>query len=143
MDEPWYSEGLRFSCRQCGRCCKGPEPGYVWVSEDEIRRLADHLHLTVEEFGARWLRRVGARYSIVEKPNHDCALWEDGKGCTVYEARPTQCRTFPFWPEFIVSRDKWRTIDWCQGKDSGRLYSRDEIDAASRGDAAASSDGSL
>jgi Fe-S-cluster containining protein len=134
VKEPWYAEGLRFACRQCGTCCRGPEPGYVWVSEAEIERLARRLAMSVDSFGRLYLRRIGGRYSLVERANHDCIFWDDGKGCTVYEDRPEQCRTFPFWPEFIESREAWQKIGWCRGKDSGRLYAKDEIDGLASGD---------
>jgi len=132
----WPGEGLRFTCQQCGICCRGPEPGYVWVNEAEIEALARRFELSLDAFGLRFLRRVGARFSLVERANHDCIFWEEGKGCTVYEDRPTQCRTFPFWPEFISSRSAWRRIEWCHGKDQGRLYSPEEIEKLSQGDGA-------
>ena len=56
---PWYREGLSFECTQCGNCCAGGEPGYVWVTKKEVDRLARHLGLTQDAFGARFLRRVG------------------------------------------------------------------------------------
>ena len=33
--KPWYAEGLRFKCTECGQCCTGA-PGYVWVNEEEV-----------------------------------------------------------------------------------------------------------
>ena len=65
-DRPWYHEGLRFTCQQCGNCCRGPDPGYVWVTEDEIAALAKRLDMSLDAFGRRYLRRVGARYTTVE-----------------------------------------------------------------------------
>ena len=38
----WYAGGLAFECGQCGRCCAGPEEGYVWATEDEIADIAAH-----------------------------------------------------------------------------------------------------
>jgi Fe-S-cluster containining protein len=35
---------LNFTCTQCGNCCSG-EPGYVWVTKEEIRRIAEFLSL--------------------------------------------------------------------------------------------------
>ncbi len=137
-EAPWYAAGLRFQCARCGICCKGPQPGFVWVSEAEIAALATHLGLTVDAFGARYLRRIGARYSLVEKASHDCIFWEDGRGCTVYAARPTQCRTFPFWDEHLASPEGWAKIDWCHGKDEGRLYDPATIQQIARGQGAAS-----
>ncbi len=134
MKEPWYAEGLRFACQQCGKCCRGPEPGYVWVTEAEIEKLARRLGMSVDAFGKLYLRRIGGRYSLVERANHDCIFWENG--CTVYEDRPEQCRTFPFWPEFIESKQAWGTIAWCRGKDQGKLYSKDEIEKLAGGEGA-------
>jgi Fe-S-cluster containining protein len=90
--------------------------------------------MSVDAFGRLYLRRIGARYSLVERANHDCIFWENG--CTVYEDRPEQCRTFPFWPEFIESEDAWSKIAWCRGKDQGRLYPKDEIEKLARGEGA-------
>lgn len=99
--------GLSFACTRCGACCTG-EPGYVWVAAAEIRALAARVGLAPDEFGRRYLRRVGDRISLLEKRNGDCVFWEPGRGCTVYEARPAQCRTYPFWPETIRTRAAWR-----------------------------------
>ena len=90
---PWYREGLSFECTRCGDCCRGP--GYVWVNREEIANLASFLELTPEAFGRRYLRRVERRLSLIDNDDGDCIFWENG--CTVYSARPTQCRTFPFW----------------------------------------------
>jgi Fe-S-cluster containining protein len=124
---PWYGEGLRFSCQQCGNCCRGPEPGYVWVTDEEVAALAARLGLSLDQFGRLYLRRIGARLSLVERANHDCVFWEEGQGCTVYEQRPTQCRTFPFWSEITQSEQAWGRFSWCRGKNHGRLYSPAEI----------------
>jgi len=39
--ELWYKPGLRFKCTECGACCTGA-PGYVWISEKEIKAVAHH-----------------------------------------------------------------------------------------------------
>lgn len=100
--------GLEFGCTRCGSCCGGGMPGHVWVDADEVRALAAHLGLEEEQFGIRYLRRVGTRVSLLEKANFDCVFWDAPRGCTVYAARPRQCRTYPFWPEVIRSRVAWR-----------------------------------
>src|SRR5438105_3224904 len=38
--EPWYQDGLRFSCTRCGHCCTG-EPGFVWVCAAARAALAE------------------------------------------------------------------------------------------------------
>ncbi len=134
---PWYADGLRFACSGCGACCR--IEGHVWVDEGDIRRLAAHLGLELDELGRRHLRRVGRRYSLIEKPNHDCVFWDDG--CAVYAVRPAQCRTFPFWPEWLESPEAWQEAgEDCRGIGRGRLYDAAEIEAI-RGGAAATETG--
>ena len=127
---PWYRDGLRFTCTQCGHCCTGA-PGYVWVSVEEIERLAQQTGLSLEEFGLQYLRQVGRRYSLVERPNGDCVFWDQTLGCTVYEARPIQCRTWPFWSENLETPQDWDDVRrTCPGSGKGQWYSLEEIEAA-------------
>src|SRR5277367_5345836 len=88
--EPWFSDGLRFKCTGCGKCCTG-SPGYVFLSIRDIEQLADHFSLSVEVFSANYTYRVDDRISLIDKPlSHDCVFLKDNQ-CTVYEARPVQC----------------------------------------------------
>ena len=131
--KPWYREGLSFSCTRCGDCCTGV-PGYVWVEPTEIEALAKHLGLSVDSFGERYLRKVGRRYSLIEKPGGDCIFFD--KGCSVYPARPTQCRTFPFWRSNLKSERAWDEIaDECPGIGQGKLFPVEEIEVLKRGKA--------
>jgi uncharacterized protein len=124
---PWYSEGLAFSCTRCGACCTGA-PGYVWVSVEEIETLARFRGETVDEFSSRFVRQVGSRFSLIERPGGDCIFWDANAGCTVYSARPIQCRTWPFWPENVESPEDWDQIkEICPGSGRGRHYSAEEI----------------
>lgn len=127
-DRPWYHEGLRFSCTQCGDCCTGA-PGYVWVNKAEIETLSRRLKLSVEEFESRYVRSVGVRKSLVEFANGDC-VFLDGKtrGCSVYEDRPRQCRTWPFWDSNVRTPQAWQqTCEVCPGSGKGQLVSVEEI----------------
>jgi len=132
-DLPWYRDGLRFTCTQCGNCCTGA-PGYVWVNNDEIRALARLLGLDVTQFEERFVRRVGARKSLTERPNGDCVLLDgQSRNCTVYEARPRQCRTWPFWDSNLKTPADWEhTCSVCPGSGKGRLYTLDEIEGDRR-----------
>jgi len=126
---PWYRDGLAFSCTRCGACCTGA-PGFVWVSLDEIQQLADFRGETVDEFSARFVRRVDGRYSLIEKPGGDCIFWDKAAGCTVYAARPRQCRAWPFWPENVARPRDWQHVcEICPGSGTGRVYTLDEIQA--------------
>ena len=126
-ETPWYASGLRFECTQCGSCCGG-FPGFVWVSDEEAEALARHLGVSREEFLTGYCRRSGGRRTLREVGDYDCIMLEDGK-CGVYDARPVQCRTFPFWDEKLDSRRSWEAAaKSCPGMNRGRLYSLDEIE---------------
>ena len=133
LSTPWFGDGLRFECTRCGACCTGAA-GFVWVDVAEIERLAARLKMSLDTFGRKYLRQVEDRISLVEKPNNDCVFWERGKGCTVYEDRPIQCRTWPFWGENIATREDWVRVEGvCPGSGEGRLYTLGEIlEAADR-----------
>ena len=127
---PWYARGIRFQCQRCGSCCGG-EPGYVWVTRQDIIQMSAHLGISTADFRARFLRRVGFRLSLTERPNGDCILLQDG--CSVYPLRPRQCRSFPFWDDALRSPEWFRRVlRGCPGVGKGRLYSRTEIDSISR-----------
>lgn len=132
----WYGDGLQFSCRpNCGACCKGPLPGFVYLDAAEIERLADHLELGLDDFGRRYLRQVDGRLALTEdRRTMDCSFWSDDAGCTVYRVRPAQCRQFPFWPEVTRSRSAWEDeAEACPGMNKGRLYSQEEIERIQAG----------
>jgi len=133
LSEPWYAEGLSFTCTGCGSCCRGA--GYVWMTGPEIEALAGFLGLSTADFGSRYLRRVGRSLSLTEKQNHDCIFWDGG--CTVYPVRPMQCRTFPFWPENLETPGAWEAVvHQCPGAGEGRRYDLVEIRRLSHGSGA-------
>jgi Fe-S-cluster containining protein len=100
----------------------------VWVTPEEIERLADFRGETVKAFAAKFVRRVRDRCSLVEKPGGDCIFWDKTAGCTVYPARPIQCQTWPFWPENVETPDDWERVRGvCPGSGRGRVYSVQEI----------------
>lgn len=133
---PWYADGLRFSCTQCGRCCGGA-PGDVWVSDQEIAALADYLGLDEADFRARYTRAgVERGVSLRDggyREHFDCVFFEAGSGCTVYPLRPRQCRTWPFWQSVVATEDSWEeSARDCPGMNRGTLW-RAEIIASTAG----------
>ncbi len=89
------------ACSTCqGRCCTG-ESGYIYVTKSEIERISELLELEVVDFVNNYLFKKGYKYSIKENKfgdSHECIFYNrDTNGCNIYEARPLQCKTFPFW----------------------------------------------
>ncbi len=127
MNKPWYENGLRFQCTQCGHCCTG-EPGYVWVEEEDISRIAEFRREPIDDVSHLYARRVGRRWSLREKANGDCVFYDPHRGCTIYPVRPPQCRTWPFWESNVASPDVWeRTCEVCPGAGQGELIPAEEI----------------
>jgi uncharacterized protein len=130
----WYAGGLAFACRGCGNCCAGPEEGYVWADKQEIEAMARHLGITTEQFVRQYTRRIGVRYSLIEKqPGKDCIFLSKtpaGKGCDVYPVRPRQCRTWPFWNENLRSHENWQqAAQHCPGINQDQWYDLETIEA--------------
>ena len=128
--KPWYTEGLSFECQKCGDCCRGPG-GYVWLSEEEARRIAEVLQLDFNKFAQTMLRQTMSGIALVDGPNGDCPLLAED-GCRVYEDRPRQCRTWPWWREVVANPERWeREKTRCPGIGQGKLHSRVYIEAES------------
>ncbi len=112
---PWYRDGLRFKCTGCGGCCTG-SPGYVWVSDEEVLAIAELLKITPEEFVQRHCRMFRGKLSLKERPKSFDCVFLDGKRCSIYQYRPKQCRTFPWWIENIQSEESWKeAASYCEG----------------------------
>lgn len=115
---PWYKDGLRFKCTECGKCCTG-SPGFVWITKEEISAMADFLNIPVELFKRKYIRSRDNRYALIEKKtangDYECIFLKDKK-CQVYKARPTQCRTFPWWKENLTTEESWKlAAKECEG----------------------------
>ncbi len=108
--QAWYRNGLQFECTGCGNCCSGPQTGFVWVDDQEIFAIANQVGLAddVDRFERQFVRNIGQRKSLAEYSDGDCIFLEpQTKRCSVYESRPRQCRTWPFWKENLVSPSRW------------------------------------
>lgn len=127
--KPWYVGGLHFECSQCGRCCSGPNEGYIWITKPEIELLAKHLDITIKQLSRKYLTHLGARTSIIEhKQTKDCIFLTNGC-CEIYNVRPNQCRTWPFWPSNLKSPNEWNYAAMkCPGINRGGLYTFEEIE---------------
>lgn len=109
MDTIIRAEGYNFAfdqnaCNSCeGKCCIG-ESGYIWVNQIEQEAIAKHLGITKEEFINAFLLKIRYRFTIKEVPykgGYSCIFFDrEKKMCTIYDVRPKQCRTFPFWEHF-------------------------------------------
>ena len=126
--EAWYSDGLRFECTQCGDCCSGSE-GYVWVNQEEIDGMANRIGMDSAAFEEQFVKRVGVRRSLKDRPGGDCVLLDpQTRKCTAYEERPRQCKTWPFWQSNIRTPEAWaEAAQACPGCNKGDLVPLEQI----------------
>jgi len=80
----------RIDCCACANCCSVISPQ---LSHNDIRRLAQHLSIDKTQLIREYLRlsKQRSRYEFQHTP---CRFLHDGR-CSVYEARPDDCRSFP------------------------------------------------
>jgi len=102
----------------------------VWVDEKEIAAIAEQLGRSIGEVRLMWTRPARGRVSLREHANGDCVFLDSQtRTCTVYESRPKQCRSWPFWKSNVASRDAWkRTQEVCPGCGQGEFVSASELE---------------
>jgi len=124
---PFWHDGIRFECQGSGKCCTSRgEYGYIFLTLEDRRRLARHLGLRTHVFTRRCCAKTRGWFHLKE-PEKDCRFLADRR-CTVYEARPSQCRYWPFWPENMRAK-VWQeeVAAFCPGLGKGHLYTGAEI----------------
>ena len=127
----FYDKGLRFECQMCRYCCSA-EPGFVYLTKNDIDRASKALSVSFDEFISRYCRLINfGSYSLVslqEHSNFDC-IFLTPAGCGIYEARPLQCRTYPFWKNVMENEGNWENEGRsCPGIGKGRVISKKEIE---------------
>lgn len=111
---------LRFTCQPgCTACCD--QSGFVYLTEDDLTRAAKFTKMTRNAFEKRYIYRT--RYLLrFRKPREKQCPFLLENGCSIHPAKPTQCRTFPFWPELVEDREEWIcTGRYCPGIGKGEL----------------------
>jgi Fe-S-cluster containining protein len=71
---------------------------------EELEKMAGARKMDVALFSKQYVRQVQGRLSLQERVingEHFCCFFDfiDCLG-TIYQSRPNQCRTFPFWNQF-------------------------------------------
>ncbi|MDH5297743.1 MAG: YkgJ family cysteine cluster protein [Desulfobulbaceae bacterium] len=83
-------------CDQCpGYCCFRSPGAVLLVTAVDINRLARHFGISDHEVRRRYLEN---RYTFKVGEDGACVFLAPGRAsghCSVYEARPDQCRRFP------------------------------------------------
>ena len=125
----FWDNGIQFECQGSGQCCVS-RGGYgaVYLTLEDRRRIAKLLNISTALFTKKYCDQENEVWKLKDSPKPECVFLE-GKRCGVYHARPTQCRTWPFWPE-IMNAKAWNSeiTAFCPGAGKGKVWSKKEIE---------------
>jgi Fe-S-cluster containining protein len=130
----FWEDGIQFECQGSGKCCVSRSGyGYVYVTKKDRQRLAQHLRLKTAAFTKKFcLKSEEGFFFLKDGGDGNCGFLE-AKRCSVYEARPTQCRTWPFWPEVMKPKTWAKDVaSFCPGVGRGKIWKKDEVEEQMR-----------
>jgi len=90
VHELYREVSSRIDCTQCANCCTVVQP---LLRLTDVKRIARHLKLGVDEFRSRYLRADGEEEGEVFRLL-PCPFLKENR-CAVYDCRPADCRSFP------------------------------------------------
>ncbi|KAL7529882.1 hypothetical protein ACHAXR_003206 [Thalassiosira sp. AJA248-18] len=116
---PWYENGLEFSCTGCGKCCK--VDGDVWLAPEEVDNIVNHLGYnqsnasSINDFRQKYVRAEvtpadgdqSQSWMCLKRKEGACVFLDPIGKCSIYDVRPVQCSTYPFWPSLLKSQQAW------------------------------------
>ena len=113
---------IGFSCMRCGACCREIEPGsnIVMVSPGEVRTIMAYTGLPFDEVAEPYpdtIREGDREYTFdwaIIRGHNKCKFLVN-EMCSIYNARPWICRTYPFMLE-----NGHLTISPCTGLKTGK-----------------------
>ncbi len=116
----WEKEPVRFECEpDCFKCCT--KPGVVYMDRKDVRDAAEYLQLSQKLFKSEFLKKEHDMWYIDVQEGNPCPFLTF-EGCAIHEAKPAQCRTYPFWRENMETPQHWElTAGFCPGINKGSL----------------------
>lgn len=129
-NKDWWHKGLRFECQGSGKCCVSHGGyGHVYLTLEDRRRMAGHLGISTTAFTRKYCDQKNEVWKLKDGPTPACPFLQQ-KQCGIYEARPTQCRTWPFWPEVLEPRTWMKDVlSFCPGVGRGKVWSKEDVEA--------------
>ena len=125
-----FKKGIHFKCQGSSNCCVSRGIyGYVYLSKKDIVRLANYIELNVNDFIKLYCDKTNGFIHLKEKmKDSDCQFLNNSR-CSIYKARPTQCRTWPFWKENMNAKT-WnnKIAKFCPGIGKGYIVTKKEIE---------------
>jgi Fe-S-cluster containining protein len=81
----------QIDCTACANCCR---VATVKIADRDVEKLAKRLGVNPSQFLAEYTREDVEEGRVLKRNQNGCVFLE-GNLCSVYEARPHTCVTFP------------------------------------------------
>ena len=130
MTKKIYSKEMRFQCQGSSNCCiSRGSYGFVYLSKKDILRLSKYTDLSIKDFIKLYCEKTyGFVHFKERRKNSECQFLEK-KRCSIYKARPTQCRSWPFWSENMKTKIWNEEIQsFCPGIGKGKIIQQSQIE---------------
>ena len=113
-------QSVRFECqRGCINCCT--QEGRIYLTETDLVRAAKFVGMAPEAFEKKYVYRTRHELRFRKPREKQCPFLRE-HGCSIHPAKPTQCKTFPFWPELLKRKVEWdEAATYCPGIGKGPL----------------------
>jgi uncharacterized protein len=90
-------QGHKTFCNYCpGFCCYRLPGATLYITAIDINRMARHFQISDGEVRKRYIEK---RNTFKVREDGSCIFLANGmlsKRCSIHEARPAQCREFPY-----------------------------------------------
>tara|TARA_B110000116_G_C16611584_1_gene479664 strand:+ start:66 stop:515 length:450 start_codon:yes stop_codon:yes gene_type:complete len=122
-------EKINFKCQGSSNCCVSRNSyGYVYLDKNDTKKLSNYVKLSIKKFLKIYCDETDGFTHFKENNKNGKCQFLSKKKCTIYNARPTQCRTWPFWDENMNAKTWNEEISkFCPGIGKGKIYSAKKI----------------
>ena len=131
MDTKIFKNGIKFQCQGSANCCiSRGSYGFVFLSKNDLLKLSNFFKISFFNFKKKYCHTTNGFVHLKEtRKNGECIFLKNNNKCSIYKYRPTQCRTWPFWPENMNIK-KWNkdVVNFCPGIGKGKLVNIEKIE---------------
>ncbi|NQZ00320.1 MAG: YkgJ family cysteine cluster protein [Bdellovibrionales bacterium] len=130
FDSKFFDKPFRFECQGSGKCCVSRgEYGHVYLTLQDRKDMAKAMGIPTASFTKTHCTNDDGVYRLKDNADGpECRFLNSKKQCDVYEGRPTQCRTWPFWPENMNAKTWTKEIaTFCPGVGKGRVVPKESV----------------
>ena len=129
IEKKLIEKGINFKCQGSSNCCVSRGSyGYVYLTKNDLLRFSKYFKISTSLFKKKYCQYTDGFMHLKEVNKNGNCIFLKNKKCTIYKARPTQCRTWPFWKENMnVKRWNNDIKKFCPGIGKGKKYNLKQI----------------